>query len=244
MENTVARSSSESKDTVSPWKHFMAGVVEMLPLCLSVVPWGILAGSMAIQSGLSVGQSIGMSAIIFAGAAQLVSLGLLMSGANVATLLISVFFITAQHLIYGLTLREYVSTLKLRKRLPIGFLLSDELFALSEKKDRKNNVSTSYLIGAGFTFYIFWNIFSILGVLMASSVPDLDKYHLDYSIVATFITIVVPMIKKISTFSGVLFSLLLSMLLTYFKVEGAIAIAGVGGMFFSVFIASMLKEEK
>nr|WED69671.1 AzlC family ABC transporter permease [Pectobacterium colocasium] len=155
MENTVARSSSASKDTISPWKHFMTGVVEMLPLCLSVVPWGILAGSMAIQSGLSVGQSIGMSAIIFAGAAQLVSLGLLMSGANVATLLISVFFITAQHLIYGLTLREYVSTLKLRKRLPIGFLLSDELFALSEKKDRKNNVSTSYLNRCGFHLLYF-----------------------------------------------------------------------------------------
>ncbi|HBQ78707.1 MAG TPA: branched-chain amino acid ABC transporter permease, partial [Erwinia persicina] len=45
---------------------FFTGVVNMLPLCLSVVPWGILAGSMAVQAGLTLPQSIGMSAILFA----------------------------------------------------------------------------------------------------------------------------------------------------------------------------------
>ncbi len=87
-------------------KGFMAGVIEMLPLCVSVLPWGILAGSMAVQSGLSFWQSVGMSAIVYAGAAQLVTLGLLVSGANILTIIISVFFITSQHLIYGLSLRR------------------------------------------------------------------------------------------------------------------------------------------
>ena len=83
----------------------------MLPLCISVIPWGILAGSMAIQAGLSFWQSIGMSAIIFAGAAQLVTLGLTMAGASLFTIVVSVFFITSQHFIYGMTLREFVLSL-------------------------------------------------------------------------------------------------------------------------------------
>lgn len=73
------------------WHVFFAGVLNMLPLCLSVLPWGILAGSMAVQSGLTTGQSIGMSAIVFAGAAQLVSLSLVMSGASSFTVAVSVF---------------------------------------------------------------------------------------------------------------------------------------------------------
>lgn len=89
-----------------------------------------------------------------------------------------------------------MSYLKIKLRLPIGFLLTDELFALSETKNKESELTPSYLIGAGLTFYLSWNAFSLMGILMASSVPDLEKYHLDYSIVATFITIVAPMMKK------------------------------------------------
>ncbi|UXS00166.1 AzlC family ABC transporter permease [Agrobacterium tumefaciens] len=227
------------------WRRdFLTGVVEMLPLCVSVIPWGILAGSMAVQSGLDFWQSVGMSAIFFAGAAQLVTLGLLMSGANALTIIISVFFITSQHLIYGLNLRRFVSTLHLRFRLPIGFLLTDELFALSSKEDRKRDLSASYLLGAGITFYIGWVVFSLMGIAMATSIPNLDQYHLDFSIIATFITIVVPMIKNISTLVGVISSLLLSMLLTYLDVEGAIVIAGCASMMVSVFVSRIAKERQ
>ena len=214
----------------------------MLPLCISVIPWGILAGSMAIQAGLSFWQSIGMSAIIFAGAAQLVTLGLTMAGASLFTIVVSVFFITSQHFIYGLTLREFVSCLKMKLRLPIGFLLTDELFALSEAKKERSELSPAYLIGAGLTFYLSWNFFSLLGILMASAVPDLGKYHLDYSIVATFITIVVPMVKKISTLVGVVVSLILSMVLSYYHFDSAIVLAGLCGMFTAVLVSGLLKE--
>nr|WP_045960289.1 AzlC family ABC transporter permease [Xenorhabdus poinarii] len=214
----------------------------MIPLCLSVIPWGILAGSMAIQSGLTVGQSIGMSVILFAGAAQLVTLGLLSSGASIISIIISIFFITSQHFLYGLTLREYVAKFKIHRRIPIGFLLTDELFALSCAKNKKQPLTSSYLIGAGLCFYLCWNLFSLIGILMASKIPNLADYHLDFSIIATFITIIVPMIKKISVLCGVCFSLISSMLLSYFHIEGAIIISGIGGMFFSVFISRLIKE--
>lgn len=226
-----------SKHHPSNWHGFFTGVLNMLPLCLSVLPWGILAGSMAVQSGLTIGQSIGMSAIVFAGAAQLVSLSLVMSGASFFTVAVSVFFITAQHFLYGLTLREHVAEMSARHRISIGFLLTDELFALSSANKEKKPLTPGYLIGAGVTFYLSWNLFSFLGILMASSVPNLDKYHLDFSIVATFITIVVPMIKKSSVLFGVVYSLFMSMMLSWLNIEGAIVIAGISGMFVSVMVA-------
>lgn len=220
---------------------FFTGVVNMLPLCLSVVPWGILAGSMAVQAGLTLPQSIGMSAILFAGAAQLVTLGLLLSGASIPAMIISVFFITSQHFLYGLTLRETVSVLQARYRLPIGFLLTDELFALSSANKEKRAATPGYLIGAGLTFYLSWNLFSLMGIFMASAVPDLQSYHLDFSIVATFITIVVPMIKNLSVLCGVVASLLLSMVLSLFHIEGATVIAGLSGMFLSVVVSRLTR---
>ncbi|MCG8708102.1 AzlC family ABC transporter permease [Brenneria sp. 4F2] len=235
--------SPERNKAPSPWSGFIAGALAMLPLCLSVIPWGVLAGSMAVQSGLSLWQAIGMSAIIFAGAAQLVTIGLLLSGASMLTIIISIFFLTAQHFIYGLTLREFVSLLQVRYRIPIGFLLTDELFALSMAQKGKRAMTPGYLIGAGLIFYLCWNICSLLGIFMANAIPDLGKYHLDFSIIATFITLIVPMINRLSVFSGVMFSVSCSMLLSYYHIEGAIIISGLGGMLFSVMTARIAREK-
>jgi predicted branched-subunit amino acid permease len=226
-----------------PRAAFLAGAVEMLPLCLAVVPWGLLAGSMAIQAGLSPWQSVGMSALVFAGAAQLVTLGLLMAGASVPTILLSVFLITSQHFIYGLSLREFVSRQKLAHRLPIGFLLTDELFALSAPHHRRRTLTVAYLLGAGLSFYLGWIVFTAAGVAMAAAIPDLGRYHLDFSIIATFATLVVPMVKDVSTLAGVATSLVLSMLLARFRVEGDIVIAGCCGMAVAVLVAR-LKEAR
>ena len=54
-----------------------------LPLSISVIPWAILAGSMAIHAGLSFYKALAMSGLVFAGAAQLVSLSMAMEGASV-----------------------------------------------------------------------------------------------------------------------------------------------------------------
>lgn len=62
-------------------RDLVTGALKITPLCIAVLPWGLLAGSMAIQAGLSPAQAIGMSAFVFAGAAQLVSLGMIMAGA-------------------------------------------------------------------------------------------------------------------------------------------------------------------
>lgn len=77
---------------------------------------------------------------------------------------------------------------------------------------------------------------------MATRIPDLDSYHLDFSIIATFITIVVPMVRTISTLLGVVLSLSLSMVLAYYHVEGAVVIAGLSGMFFSALLSRREEE--
>ncbi len=105
---------------------FLRGAMDILPLSISIIPWAILAGSMAIHAGLSFYKALAMSGLVFAGAAQLVSLSMAMEGASVFTIYLTIFFLTAQHFIYALTLRNDISILSLPKRLSLGFLLTDE----------------------------------------------------------------------------------------------------------------------
>ena len=127
-----------------------------------------------------------------------------------------------------------MSSLPFKKRLPVAFLLTDELFALSVGKQ---SYDFAYLMGAGLCFYLAWIGFTAIGVVLAASVPNLADYHLDFSIVATFIAIVVPMIKRLSSLVGVVVSLVLSLLLNSLDVAGAIVIAGLLGMLCAVAVA-------
>lgn len=215
---------------------FLNGVIKILPLCLAVLPWGLLAGSMAIQAGLTSLQAIAMSALVFAGAAQLMTLGLVMAGTPALTIIISVFLITTQHYLYALYLRDDISRQPLKHRLMLGFLLTDELFAVSIKKQQHY---IYYLLGAGSCFYLCWVVFSICGVVLASSVPNLDRYHLDFSIVATFIAIVIPFIKNLNTLVGVLVSVMLTVIFLSLGIKSAAILAGVIGMLTATFLQNL-----
>lgn len=218
----------------SPLKDFLTGALHMTPLNLAVVPWAILAGSMAVDSGLTFAQSVAMSAMVFAGAAQLVTLGLLNSGAGVITIIVSVFFITSQHLLYGLTLRPHVRPFSPLQRAGIGFLLTDELFAVSVAG--RQRLSFAYLFGAGLSFYLVWVLVSILGIVLAHSISDLSQLRLDFSVVATLLAIVVPLIKSKSALAGALFSFVVTIILTRAGVQGSAVIAGVSAMLLAVLL--------
>ncbi len=225
--------------SLSSSRRFWLGALHILPLCLAVLPWGVLAGSMAVTQGFTAWQSISLSVFVFAGAAQLVTISMVAAGSGFIAICLTILVITAQHLLYALILREHVSDLPLKKRLPVAFLLTDELFALSVGKKAYD---FAYLIGAGLCFYLAWIAFTVMGVLLAASVPNLADYHLDFSIVATFIAIVVPMIKRLSTLLGVVISLLLSLILSSLAISGAIVIAGLFGMFCAVVVARLRGE--
>ena len=220
-------------------QRFWLGALHIIPLCLAVLPWGVLAGSMAVTNGFTPLQSIGLSVFVFAGAAQLVTISMVAAGSGFIAICLTILVITAQHLLYALILREHVSSLPFKKRLPVAFLLTDELFALSVGKKTYN---FAYLMGAGLCFYLTWIAFTVMGVVLAASIPNLADYHLDFSIVATFIAIVVPMIKRLSSLFGVVISLVLSLVLTSLAVSGAIVIAGLLGMLCAVGVARWCGE--
>lgn len=207
---------------------FLKGAVDILPLSIAVLPWGILAGSMAVNAGLSFAQSFAMSAIFFAGAAQLVSLGLVMSGASLFTIVITVLFLTSQHLIYALNFRKDIRCLPVYKRLIVGFLLTDELFAIGVTHQAQR--SFAYLFGAGICFYFAWCLFSLLGIFLANAIPNLERLHLDFSIVAIFILIIVPMIKNLVTLMGVVSTLIATLIFKYFQIEMGMILSGLLGM--------------
>ena len=62
---------------------FRAGFAEMVPACIGLVPFGLVCGVGAAAAGASPLAALGLSAIVFSGAAQILAVQLLAAGAEV-----------------------------------------------------------------------------------------------------------------------------------------------------------------
>lgn len=208
---------------------FWQGTVAMLPLSVAVLPWGLLAGSFAIEAGLNPFESQALSAILFAGSAQLVATGMIKAGAGLMTMLITTFFITSRHFLYSVSMRGKISSLPTRWRVILGFLLTDELFALCGQQSEKQ-FNRWYALGAGFSFYLIWNLATLVGIVAGSYIPSLNSIGLEFAVAATFIAIVIPNVKSIPILISVITALILSVTLTIFNINGSLMYASVGAM--------------
>lgn len=174
-----------------------SATLAVLPLSIAVIPWGMLCGTLSIEAGLSVFQSQLMSLIVFAGAAQLAGITILGTGGGWVTLLNTTTMISIRHVLYSATYKEHIAPLPLWKRTLFAFLLTDEMFAVARVEEIKTGqFNYWYAIVSGAIFYLVWQISTFIGIYSANFFKNIDELGFDFAIVATFIAMVVPMVKN------------------------------------------------
>ncbi|MEI6896715.1 MAG: AzlC family ABC transporter permease [Psychromonas sp.] len=176
-------------------KHeFWAGSKAALPLILGAIPFAILFGTLAPNSGLSALATIAMSILVFAGSAQFIVLALIAAQAPLEMILLTTFVVNLRHLLYATTLVAHVKHLSLAWRAILAFGLTDESFAnMSQRYQQADNSNAHYFyLGSISCFYGTWVSFTILGVILGSLIPDMSDWGLEFAMSVTFIGMVVP----------------------------------------------------
>lgn len=220
------------------------GFWDMLPLNLAVIPWGILCGSLAVQSGFSPLEAQLMSLLVFAGSAQLVAIELIVGNASLITILVTTFIISARHFLYGLSVRHKLIDKPLKWRLSLGFLLTDELFAFSHhSRAYQGKIRLVYALVAGGSFYIAWNIWTLIGVVAGAMLPDLTQLGLDFAIASIFIALVIPSITNWPTLFACLASAVSIVVFKLWQVELGLIFAALLGMSVGYLLASKRGEK-
>lgn len=206
-------------------------VLDTSPLAIAVIPWALLTGALAVQAGFTPAQSMFMSFFVFAGAAQLSAITLTNAGASWGAILGSTFVISARHLLYSVVFREHVIKLPLHWRIAIAFVLTDEMFAVSQSHtQRTGEFSPLYALVSGFTFHLAWNLGTLVGIIGIDFLSNLDALGLDFAIVAVFIAMTFDQIRRRPILFAILISGSVSVICKPFFSDSYIVIAGVAGM--------------
>ena len=111
--------------------EFLAGCRDESPLLLGVTPFGMIYGIAALAAGVPAWLAQLASAIVFAGAAQLVIVQMLAAGAGFMPIALTSGLLNLRHVLYSASMAEYVSHLPRRWRLLLAYVLTDEAYAVA-----------------------------------------------------------------------------------------------------------------
>ena len=96
--------SSARSHPTSPHTEFWTGARDILPLIIGAIPFGIIFGALATSNGLSVGAALAMSALVFAGSAQFIAMGMIAAGTGWLLIVFTTFIVNLRHLLYAASL--------------------------------------------------------------------------------------------------------------------------------------------
>jgi 4-azaleucine resistance transporter AzlC len=167
-----------------------------IPVLLGYMAIGLAFGLLLVKSGQPWWLAVVMSAIVYAGAAQFMAVGLLAAGTSVAEIAALTFVINARHMVYGLSLLDRFSACK-RFKAYLVFALTDETYGILTTVEPPESVDReSFYAAVSALDQSYWIIGSTLGALIGGVLP-FDTRGIDFALTALFIVLLVEQIRVI-----------------------------------------------
>jgi 4-azaleucine resistance transporter AzlC len=185
-----------SPDIATPVDEFLAGVRDELPILVGVIPFGFIYGVIAIGAGLSPLTAQAMSAIVFAGSAQMLMAQLYGVGTPAVVMVLAAAIVNLRHLLYSASVAPYLKKLNGPWKWLLAYLLTDEAYAVTIIHYHKPRQASSpdyrhfFLLGSGLALWSTWQLSTAAGILLGTQVPA--SWSLEFTLTLTFIGLVVP----------------------------------------------------
>ena len=180
------------KDTAMRTLRF--AFVKTIPVLLGYLVLGAAFGVVLERAGYGAPWALLSSAVIYAGSAQFVMAELLVSGAGLLTVLVTMLLLGSRHFFYGLTFVEAFRGTKARPYLI--FSLTDETYSLlcalktPPGMDEKRAMLLISLLNQ-----CYWVLGSGLGALLGELLP-FDLTGIDFAMTALFTVILVDQLRE------------------------------------------------
>ncbi len=214
--------------------EFLAGVIEVAPVLVAMVPIGLLWGTLAAGKGLTLFEALLMSTVVFAGAAQFVAIDMWQDPVPVLLLIVTAFVVNVRHVLMSASLSRHLHGIPRALHPLVAYLLVDESWALAERRALKAPVTFPYFLGLALPLGTLWIVSSGVGAMLGRSLGDPAAFGLDFAFSALFISILAGFWKGWST-AGVLAASGAVAAITHLAIEGPwyIVAGGVAGALYA-----------
>ena len=211
------------------WQGFRDG----LPFLLVVSPFALLFGVVAVESGLTLLETMSFSFLVIAGAAQFTALQLMIEEAPTLIVLASALAVNLRMAMYSASLTPHFGKAPMWKRAIAAYLMVDQSYALSSLKfEREPEMSLSdklaYYFGCITPIAPMWYGMTLAGALLGSAIPP--EFALDFAVPITFIAMIAPALRTLAHVAAASVSIVLALAFAWMPYNGGLLIAAVTAM--------------
>lgn len=157
----------------SPRSQFLVGVIDLLPILLGGIPFGMIYGIAAINAGIPALQAMLMSSIVFSGSAQFAATQLIAHGGLTSVVILTILVVNLRHMMYSATIAPHIKNLPTRWKMFLAYLLTDEAFAMTITRFNENPDMPHkrwYFLGAGLVLWAEWQASTAVGIFAGGQI--------------------------------------------------------------------------
>ncbi len=162
---------------------------KVLPVILGFLPVGFAFGVLAVKSGMAASAAVLMSLIVYAGSAQLVSVGMLAAGASPLAVVAATFVINLRHLLMSAALAPYLKSWPRRLVALMTFEMTDETFALHASRFAEGDMDRAVTLAINVMAHAAWVGGTLLGCVSGGLLADVRPLGLDFALPAMFLAL-------------------------------------------------------
>ncbi len=180
-----------------PINYYSLGAKKLFPIIPGIIPFGLVMGAVGASTGATMMQAMGMNLLVFAGAAQLATLDLLVSGSTLTVIVMTGVFINLRFMMYSAALSSEVQSLKWYHKLLVAFFITDQSYAVASLEFANIEIKSDKLkfyMGASLLMFVVWHLSTLAGFIFGNFAPE--QLSLDFVVPLAFMTLVVPAIKN------------------------------------------------
>lgn len=176
------------------WDDAWAGLLDVAPAIPANVAFGLVAGVAILETGFTGLEGVAMSALWFAGAAQLAALDLLQTESPIALVVLTALIVNARYVMYSAAIAPYFERFSRTARWVAVFFLLDVTFALAvtEFETGEERDELAYYFGTAIPLWFVWVGSTAAGVILGAGIPP--SWGIDFAVPLVFLALLVPSI--------------------------------------------------
>jgi branched chain amino acid efflux pump len=155
--------------------------------------FGLAFGAVAATAGLSVLQSVVLSAVMFTGASQFALVGILGVGGSPFAALAAALLLGVRNAFYGLPVSGIVRARGLARPLAAHFVIDETTAMAVAQSDRRAGRYAFWATGAG--LFALWNLGTLAGAVIGGSIST-NALGLDAAAPAIFLALLWPQLGR------------------------------------------------
>ncbi len=171
-----------------------AVVRQSLSVGIATGAYGISFGALGVASGLSILQTVALSALLFSGGSQFAVVGILGAGGTGPAAVATSTLLGVRNGLYALQTSRILDVQGLR-RLLAAHVTIDESTAVAVGQENRHAGRLGFW-ATGLTVFALWNLMTVVGALVGNALGEPQRWGLDAAAAAAFTALLWPRLRS------------------------------------------------